>query len=72
MSSPVHIGRTIRNARVGLCENGLATLMHTCQPDLEPLFAVLGSQLSPADLGEVRRIAADLRQRIERFRRSGN
>ena len=38
-------------------------------PDLEPLFAALGSQLSPADLGEVRRIAAELQQRIERFRR---
>ena len=56
-------------ARVGLYENDLATLMHTYQPDLEPLFADLGSQLSPADLGEVRRITAELQQRIERFRR---
>jgi len=56
-------------ARVGLYENDLATLMHTYQPDLEPLFAALGSQLSPADLGEVRRITAELQQRIERFRR---
>ena len=57
-------------ARVGLYENDLATLMHTYQTDLEPLFAALGSQLGPADLGEVRRITADLQQRIERFRRS--
>ena len=56
-------------ARVGLYENDLATLMHTYQPDLEPLFADLGSQLSPADLEEVRRITAELQQRIERFRR---
>lgn len=59
-------------ARVGLYENDLATLMHTYQPDLEPLFAALGSQLSPADLGEVRRITAELQQRIERFRRPWN
>ena len=59
-------------ARVGLYENDLATLMHTCRPDLEPLFAALGSQLSPADLGEARRITAELQQRIERFRRPWN
>ncbi len=38
-------------APVGLYENDLATLMHTYQPDLEPLFADLGSQLSPAGPG---------------------
>lgn len=54
-------------ARVGLCENDIATLMQAYRPPLEPLLAELEGRLSPADLDAVREIVADLRRRIERF-----
>jgi hypothetical protein len=54
-------------ARVGLYENDVATLLHTYQPDMGPLFAELAQHLGEADLAEVREIVTDIRQRLRRF-----
>jgi hypothetical protein len=54
-------------ARVGLYENDIATLLHEYRTPLAPLFAELSPHLSPTDLGELRRIVADIEQRIARF-----
>lgn len=54
-------------ARVGLYENDVATLLHDYGPDLEPLFAELAPHLSATDLAELRKIAAEIERRIERF-----
>jgi hypothetical protein len=54
-------------ARVGLYENDVATLLFYHDPDLGALWPVLDAHLSRSDAGEVRRIVADLRRRIDRF-----
>lgn len=54
-------------ARVGLYENDIATLLHDYGPDPEPLLAELTHHLSATDMAELRRIVAEIRQRIERF-----
>jgi hypothetical protein len=55
-------------ARVGLYENDIATLIHSYQPDLDALFAVLASYLSASDLAALQDIVAEIQQRIVRFR----
>jgi hypothetical protein len=54
-------------ARVGLYENDVATLIYTYRPPLEPLLADLAHHLSETDLAEVRKIVAEIEQRIQRF-----
>lgn len=56
-------------ARVGLYENDVATLIQVYSPDLEQLFAELSRHLNSSDLAAVRKIVAEIEQRIERFRR---
>jgi hypothetical protein len=53
--------------RVALYETDILTLMDRCQVDVEPLFAELAPHLSPTDLVSLRKIADEIRQRIERF-----
>lgn len=54
-------------ARVGLYENDLATLLEAYRPPLEPLLAELEAHLSATDLTAVRKILAEIEQRIARF-----
>lgn len=54
-------------ARVGLYENDIATLLHDCKPNLEPLLEELALHLSATDLAEVHRIITEIHERIERF-----
>lgn len=54
-------------SRVGLYENDLATLLHDYRPQIPPLWAELEKHLSATDLQELRKILADLEQRIARF-----
>jgi predicted nucleotidyltransferase len=54
-------------ARVTLYEGDISTLMHDYQPALEPLFEELQVHLSSTDLAAVRRIVAEIQERIERF-----
>jgi len=54
-------------ARVGLYENDIATLMHSHQPDLGPLFEALEPYLRASAIATLRDIVADIRHRIERF-----
>lgn len=56
-------------ARVGLYENDIATLIQAYQPRLSPLFDELAHHLSNADLDSVRQIVAEIKERIERFRK---
>jgi hypothetical protein len=54
-------------ARVALHEGDISTLMHDYRPAMKPLFGELQSHLSPTDLAAVRRIVAEIQERIERF-----
>jgi hypothetical protein len=54
-------------ARVALYESDISTLMHDYRPAMEPLFEKLQANLSPTDLAAVRRITAEIQERIERF-----
>ncbi len=54
-------------ARVGICENDIATLVYSYRPQLEPLFEELAHHLSDIDLAAVREVVAEIQQRIERF-----
>ncbi|MCI0395197.1 MAG: hypothetical protein L0332_03855 [Chloroflexi bacterium] len=56
-------------AKVGIYENDIATLLHDYRPDTEPLLQELSRHLSQSDMKEIRDILAEIRQRIERFRR---
>ncbi len=56
-------------ARVGVYENDIATLLNDYQPELAPLLAELSRHLSATDLAAVKDIIAEIRQRIDRFRR---
>lgn len=56
-------------ARVGLYENDLATLLEAYRPALEPLLAELEAHLLPTDATAVRKVAAEIAQRIARFER---
>jgi predicted nucleotidyltransferase len=54
-------------ARVALYESDISTLMHDYRPAMEPLFEKLQANLNPTDLAAVRRITAEIQERIERF-----
>jgi predicted nucleotidyltransferase len=54
-------------ARVALYESDISTLMHDYRPAMEPLFEKLQANLNPTDLAAVRRIVAEIQERIERF-----
>jgi hypothetical protein len=56
-------------ARVGLYENDIATLLNDYQPPLEPLWGELAAHLGAGDLAALRKIVAEIEQRIARFRR---
>jgi hypothetical protein len=53
--------------RAALYETDVLTLMHQYGTDLEPLFKELEPHLSPTDLAALRKIADEIRQRIDRF-----
>ena len=53
--------------RVALYETDILMLMDRQKVDVEPLFAELAPHLSATDLESLRRIADEIRQRIERF-----
>jgi hypothetical protein len=54
-------------ARVALYETDILMLMDRQKVDVEPLFAELAPHLGATDLASLRRIADEIRQRIERF-----
>lgn len=56
--------------RVGNYENDIASLIYSFKPELEPLFLELSNHLNETDMGEVRRIVADVEARIDRFRKA--
>lgn len=56
-------------ARVGLYENDLATLLEAYRPRLDPLLAELEAHLLPTDLAAVRKVLAEIEERIARFER---
>ena len=53
--------------RVALYETDILTLMHRYGIDLDPLFQELEPHLSPTDLAALRKIADEIRLRIDRF-----
>ncbi len=55
--------------RVGLYENDIATLMQEYNPLLEPLLAELRQDMTETDVSTLSDILADIRGRLERFRR---
>ena len=55
--------------RVGLYENDVAALLHKYKTPVDRLLAVLEPHLLETDVSELRRIVADIQQRIERFER---
>lgn len=54
-------------ARVGICENDIAALMHACKPAIEPHLDELSAHLSASDLHSVREIIAEIQQRLDYF-----
>lgn len=57
-------------ARVSLYENDIASLVQAYQVDLEPVLQTLARYMSDSDINELRSIAADIEQRIRRFRQA--
>jgi hypothetical protein len=53
--------------RAALYETDLLTLFHRYQPELEPLFAELAPHVGTTDLATLRKIAAEIQERIARF-----
>lgn len=56
--------------RVGIYENDIATLLYAFNPKIEPLFIELGKHLNDNDMIEVRKIVADVEDRIQKFRKA--
>jgi hypothetical protein len=59
-------------ARVGICENDIATLMHDYQPQIEPLLSELAGYVSETDMAAVRDILEEIQIRIRRFGKANN
>jgi hypothetical protein len=59
-------------ARVSICENDIATLMHDYRPKIEALLAELAPHLRQSDRAAVRQIIGEIRRRIERFHGSSD
>ncbi|MHB0877826.1 MAG: hypothetical protein ACYC5O_17450 [Anaerolineae bacterium] len=55
--------------RVSLYENDIAALIERYDPPMEPIVAALHDVLSETDLGALGEVLADIRGRLERFRR---
>ena len=55
--------------RVSLCENDIAALIQQYDPPLEPILAELADFPSETDLAVLGEVLADIRGRLERFRR---
>lgn len=53
--------------RVALYETDLLTLIHRYRPPLEPLFRELAPHVSAQDLSALRKIIAEIQERIARF-----
>lgn len=53
--------------RVALYETDLLTLIHRYRPPLEPLFQELAPHVSAQDLSALRKIVAEIQERIARF-----
>jgi hypothetical protein len=56
-----------RLTRAGIYESDIAALLHEQDPDLEPLFETLRSHLLETDIGELRAIVGEIRERADRF-----
>jgi len=56
-------------SRVGLYENDIAGLLYAYRPELPPLLAELAQFVTGGDLVEIKRILAEIQQRIEQFRK---
>lgn len=56
--------------RAALYETDLLTLIHRYQPALEPLFAELTPHVSATDLAALRKVVAEIQERIARFSQS--
>ena len=56
-----------RLTRAGIYESDIAALLHERDPDLEPLFETLRSHLLETDIGELRAIVGEIRERADRF-----
>jgi hypothetical protein len=52
--------------RVELYENDVRTLMRNFQPNMTPIFEELSKHMLPSDVEEIRRIVADVEDRIAR------
>lgn len=59
-------------ARVGICENDIATLIHAYKPAIPPLTKVLSAYVSENDLTEIENILSDIQKRIERFQKGSS
>jgi hypothetical protein len=59
-------------ARVGICENDIATLIHDYQPQIEPLLSELAGYVSETDMAAVRDILEEIQIRIKRFGKANN
>jgi hypothetical protein len=53
-------------SKVGIYEHDVEALMYHCRPDFGPLFDELGKHMLPSDLEEIRRIVAEIEDRIAR------
>lgn len=53
--------------RVALYETDLLTLIHRYRPPLEPLFQELAPHVSTQDLSALRKVTAEIEERIARF-----
>ena len=53
--------------RAALYETDLLTLIHRYQPDLEPLFGEIAPHVSATDLAALRKVVAEIQERITRF-----
>jgi predicted nucleotidyltransferase len=53
--------------RAALYETDLLTLIHWYRPDLESLFHEIAPHVSTTDLVALRKIAAEIQERIARF-----
>jgi hypothetical protein len=55
-------------ARVGICENDIATLLHYYQPDVSVLLVELSKYMNESDFAEIKSIVIDVQNRINRFK----
>lgn len=55
-------------ARVGICENDIATLLHYYQPDMPALLNELSKYVNETDLAEIKGVVTEIQNRIKRLK----